>query len=389
MTKRWVLAVALTLGCVGMDVLVLGVEKAEPPQSQTKRTKAAAAEAKFRDSFDVDKGTLLDKGSNAYMILEPGYKLVLTNDKDTLTITVLAETKMVDTVRTRVVEERETEGGRLAEVSRNYFAFDKTTGNIYYFGEDVDVYNAQGDVINHEGSWLAGVHDARFGLMMPGQPRVGEHYYQEIAPGVAMDRARILSLTRKVKTPAGTFTNCLRTRESSDLEKGTEEKLYAPGVGLLKDGGFRLAKIEGAAITLPDPVAKTFQTTFPKGEIDKLDVEDEDGVTVYDLEFKDGTAEKETDITADGTMLEFSIVIHADQLPPAVMKTVQMAANGDKIGRIERVEIGYETKDGKAIKLNASVTRYAVEIATGNGTSEIVVAPDGAMVEREEPDGEE
>jgi len=37
----------------------------------------------------------------------------------------------------------------------------------------------------------------------------------------------------------------------------------------------------------------------------------ENGVTVYDLEFKDGPVEKETDIAADGTMLEYTVVVEA------------------------------------------------------------------------------
>jgi hypothetical protein len=393
MMKRWVFTTLLTLGLVGTGTLALGANKAEPAKKQSKRAKAAAAQTQFQDTFNVDKATLLDKGSNTYMVLEPGSKLTLVDGKDTLTITVLDETKLVDSVQTRIVEERETKGGKLEEVSRNYFAFDKATGNIYYFGEDVDTYDAKGNITGHEGGWLAGVKNARFGLMMPGQPKVGERYYQEMAPGVALDRAEVVSLTEKVKVPAGTFKDCLKTRESSGLEKGVEEKLYAPGVGLLKDGGFKLAKIEKPAIKLPDPVMKTFQTTFPKAQITKLDVDEENGVTVYDIEFKDGAVEKETDITADGCLLEFTVVIPAKEvgdpkrdtsrlgtLPAAAMKAVRAAAKGGKIGRIERVEISYETKDGKAIKLDKPVTHYAVEIVKGGKTSEVVVAPDGTRV---------
>ena len=379
MMKRRVLTVLLTLGMVGMSTLALGANKAEPAQGPSKRAKAPAAPAQFQDTFNVDKATLLDKGSNTYMILEPGYKLILADGKDTLTITVLDETKVVDGVQTRIVEERETKGGKLEEVSRNYFAFDKTTGNIYYFGEDVDTYDAKGNITGHEGSWLAGVKNARFGLMMPGQPKVGERYYQEMAPGVALDRAEVVSVTEKVKVPAGTFKDCLKTKESSGLEKGVEEKLFAPGVGLLKDGGFKLAKIEKPAVKLPDPVTKTFQATFPKAQITKLDVDEENGVTVYDIEFTDGKIEKETDITADGTMLEFTVVIPAKEVPAAAMKAVRAAAKGGKIGRIERVEIGYETKDGKAIKLDKPVTHYAVEIVTGGQSSPRAAALRGRL----------
>jgi hypothetical protein len=338
-------------------------------------------EATFRNTFPVDKNALENKGSSTYMILEPGHKLTLVDGKDTLTITVLPETKMVDGVRTRIVEERETEHGKLAEVSRNYFAFDKTSGDIYYFGEDVDMYDAQGKIRSHEGSWHAGVNGARLGLMMPGRPKVGDRYYQEVAPAIALDRAEVVSTTEKVKVPAGTFKNCLKTGESSGLEGGVETKLYAPGVGLLRDGGFKLTKVEKPAVKLPEPVARTFQTTFPKAEITKLDVDEENGVTVYDLEFKDGATEKETDITADGTMLEFTIVIPARQVPAPALRAVRAAAKGAKIGRIERIEIGYETKDAKVVKPDAPLTRYAVALTRGGQSTEIVVAPDGVVVE--------
>ena len=204
----------------------------------------AAPAATFQDTFNVDKTNLVDKGRSTYFILEPGYRLVLEDGKDTLTITVLDETKTVDGVKTRIVEERETKGGKLEEVSRNYFAVDKTTGDIYYFGEDVDMYGADGKVTGHEGSWLAGVSGAKFGLGMPGKPKVGARYYQEVAPEVAMDRAEVVSVSEECKVPAGTFKNCLRTRESSAVESGSEDKLYAPDVGLLKDGGFLLARVE-------------------------------------------------------------------------------------------------------------------------------------------------
>ncbi|HEV3166824.1 MAG TPA: hypothetical protein VGZ22_22545 [Isosphaeraceae bacterium] len=132
---------------------------------------------------------------------------------------------------------------------------------------------------------------------------------------------------------------------------------------------------------LPDPVKKTFRAQFPKAEIEKLDVDKENGVTVYDLEFKDGEVEKEADIAADGTMLEFTIVIAAKDVPAAAMKPIRNAAAGATMGRIERIEISYETKDGKAIKLPKPVTHYAVELSKGTQSAEIVVSPDGQVLE--------
>lgn len=202
-----------------------------------------SAKQDFRQTFTVDKANLTDTGRSTYFILEPGYRLTFQNGKDTLIATVLAETKTVDGVTTRIFEERETEGGQLVEISRNYLAIDKTTGDVYYFGEDVDEYK-NGKIVGHEGAWLSGVNGGRFGLMMPAKPKVGDRYYQEFAPKVAMDRAEVLSLAEQVKVPAGVFTNCLHTKESSAIESGSEDKWYAPDVGLIKDADFVLAKIE-------------------------------------------------------------------------------------------------------------------------------------------------
>ena len=208
---------------------------------------AAFADKGWQQTFSVDRANLVDNGRNTYFILEPGYRLRLENRKDSLTITVLNDTRVVDGVTCRVVEERETSSGQLAEVSRNYFAIDLTNKDVYYFGEEVDRYK-DGEAVGHEGAWLSGENGAKFGLMMPGKPRVKDKYYQEYAPGVALDRAEIVSTTERFIVPAGIFKNCLRTRESSGLELGREYKLYAPNVGLIKDGSFTLVKVEKAVL---------------------------------------------------------------------------------------------------------------------------------------------
>jgi uncharacterized membrane protein YkoI len=132
---------------------------------------------------------------------------------------------------------------------------------------------------------------------------------------------------------------------------------------------------------LPDPVEKTFRATFPKAEIDKVDATEENGIMVYDIEFTDGKQEKETDIAADGTMLEYTLVIAAKAIPPAAMKSIKAAAKGAKLGRCERIEITYETKDGAVVKLAEAVTRYAAEMARKGQNAEVIVSVDGTVVE--------
>lgn len=213
----------------------------------TYRTATRTSEQKqgndgWQTEFAVQKAELSASGRNPYFILEPTYQLAFEGGKERLVITVLDETKMVDGVETRVVEERETKDGKLVEVSRNYFAISKRDNSVFYFGEDVNIYKND-KIVNHEGAWLAGVNGAKFGLMMSGQITLKARYYQEIAPKVAMDRAEIMSLNETVKTPAGEFKNCLKVEETTPLETGVREyKYYAPEIGLVQDGSLKLVK---------------------------------------------------------------------------------------------------------------------------------------------------
>lgn len=228
-------------GSVGLlGLLVLGTFGPGPIGSAQ-----AQARPGWVDTFAVDKKDFVAVGANAFFRLEPGYRLKLEGREGgglvTLIITVLEETRAVDGVETRIVEERESKDGRLVEVSRNFFAFNTADRGIYYFGEDVDIYR-DGRIAGHEGAWESGRDGARFGLMMPDRPAVGARFYQEVAPGLAMDRAEIVGLDAALKTPAGAFRGCLKVAETTPLEPGKEYKLYAPGVGLIQDGSLLLTE---------------------------------------------------------------------------------------------------------------------------------------------------
>ena len=99
-----------------------------------------------------------------------------------------------------------------------------------------------GKVVNHESAWRAGVAGARLGLMIPAKPMVGQKFYQEIAPKVAMDRVEVVSIDETVKTPAGVFEHCVHLRETTPLERDVSHKYYAPGIGIIKDDEFELAE---------------------------------------------------------------------------------------------------------------------------------------------------
>src|SRR3954452_24249 len=106
----------------------------------------------WETAFPVDVKTLVTEGQSAYFVLKPGFQATFQDSGGKLVVTVLGETQSIGGVNTRVVEEREWKGTQLVEVSRNYLALDPRTGDVYYFGEDVDTYK-HGTVANHEGSW--------------------------------------------------------------------------------------------------------------------------------------------------------------------------------------------------------------------------------------------
>ncbi len=208
--------------------------------------KAEKDKIQWTKPFDPAQRDFSSTGKNRFFILQPDYQLVLEGKEDgksvRLVISVLKKTEKVGNMETRIVEEREFADGKLIEVSRNFFAIDKKRQDVFYFGEAVDIYK-NGKVIGHEGAWRADEKGNHAGIMMPGSILIGTRYYQEVAPGVAMDQAEIVDQETKLKTPAGTFKNCLKIKETTPLEPDVKEyKIYAPGIGLIKDGDLLLTK---------------------------------------------------------------------------------------------------------------------------------------------------
>ena len=209
-------------------------------------------EPQFTLEFDLEGCEGFEaKGANRYFILNPGYQLVLEGEEEgdavRLVITVLHQTEKIvlpdiGMVKTRVVEEQHSVNGKLVEVSRNFFAICDETNDVYYFGEEVDIFLSDG-TISHDGSWRAGVAGAMPGIIMPGTFLLGSRYFQERAPGVAMDRAEHVEMGLEVETEAGTFEKCVRVVETTPLEPGAEsEKIYCPGVGLVGDNAVELVE---------------------------------------------------------------------------------------------------------------------------------------------------
>ena len=215
----------------------------------------AAAEPEFTTDFDVERCEFGSSGRlNPYFSLNPGDQLTLTGEEDgeevEVEITVSNNTKWINfvtpegvalAVRARVVVEREWIDDELVEVSRNWYARCRQTNDVFYFGESVDIYE-DGEVVSHDGSWQAGVGGAQPGIIIPARFLLGSRYYQEIAPGVALDRAEHVEMGLEVDAAGETFESCVRVVETTPLEPGHESvKVYCPDVGLVQDNVATLA----------------------------------------------------------------------------------------------------------------------------------------------------
>ncbi len=221
----------------------------------------AWAAVQYTTRFALDECTFSSTGRNLHFSIRPADRLVLEGIEDgelvRLQITVLNQTKPIVflteegeslTVTARVVEEREWRSGKLVEVSRNFYARCVQTGDIFYFGEEVDIYDEEGQIIvSHEGAWLAGTARALPGLIMPGTFLLGSRYFQELASPVALDRAEHTKMGLTLKTPAGTFKDCVEVKETTPLEPGAVSiKRYCPEIGLVVDGVVKLVDFDVA-----------------------------------------------------------------------------------------------------------------------------------------------
>lgn len=177
---------------------------------------------------------------NPYLPLPAGRRIELRGDGLLVRITVLDQTEIVAGVETRIVEEYEATDGRVVEVSRNYFA-QARDGTVCYFGEDVDMYDENGDVTSHAGAWRAGGGNAP-GIFMPSPLRVGQAFHQEIAPGVAEDQANVVALGEATDVPAGTFDDTVTVLDRNPLDGTEDTKVYARDVGLIVDEAVRMTR---------------------------------------------------------------------------------------------------------------------------------------------------
>ncbi len=182
----------------------------------------------------IDPAAFVDVVDNEFFPLTPGTTLYYEGEAEGVAssneVAVTRRKKVILGVACIEVHDRAFEEGELVEDTLDWFAQD-VDGNVWYFGEDSKEIE-DGEVVSTEGSWMAGVNGALPGIIMEADPKVGDRYAQEDAPGVAEDLAKVVALDGSACVALGCFDGLLVTKEWTPLERGVvENKYYAEGIG--------------------------------------------------------------------------------------------------------------------------------------------------------------
>jgi hypothetical protein len=154
------------------------------------------------------------------------------NGPETIVVTVTPDRKDILGVSCTVVRDTATVNGSVVEDTFDWFAED-LSGAVWYMGEDTGEYS-NGQLLNKEGSWEAGVDNAKPGVVIPANPTVGMKYRQEYYACHAEDMGEVLALDASVTVPTGSYTGCLKTSDTTPLDTVVDEiKFYCPNIGLV------------------------------------------------------------------------------------------------------------------------------------------------------------
>jgi hypothetical protein len=190
---------------------------------------------------------------NPYYPLRVGNRWVYEDEGETVVVTVLNETKLIEGVECITVNDVVEIDGAVHEDTDDWYGIRKN-GTVDYCGEIVQNFEsfegddpARPELVDVDGSWKHGRDGALAGTQFLASPQVGRVYRQEFAAGNAEDAAEILSKTYRfgsnavldqyVPAPLAQLLcsagNCVVTGEFSPIEPGKiQRKYYARGIGL-------------------------------------------------------------------------------------------------------------------------------------------------------------
>jgi len=234
MRKLSSIGIAIGLLAAALGIAACGGDGSGGGSGDTSTAASSSQLPQGSEPVNLDPADFTTDITNQYWPMSPGSRWVYreTDGKggvQRVVVTVTDQTKVIDGVTARAVHDVVSEDGQPVEVTDDYYAQD-SSGTLWYLGENTAEYE-NGKVSSREGSFEAGVDGAQAGVILPGDPQVGQSYRQEYKAGEAEDQGKILTLDGTVTVPFGHFTGALGTEDSNPLDGSVEHKFYAKGVG--------------------------------------------------------------------------------------------------------------------------------------------------------------
>lgn len=204
--------------------------------------------------WNLKAENLSPTGHNPYYFpFRPGFKFIMERPDHPdgpyrKEVIVLHETEPFDVpgigkFYAAVIQEEEFFEGVWTQQALNWFAIDESTNSVYAFGELSWEVDEQGNKI-FEGTWRVGEPDgggadspnADPGMLMPGTINLGARFIYDGSESESLGGTENQELDITFETPAGTFKNCLRTREQNLTHiDDVTDKVWCPGIGLVFD----------------------------------------------------------------------------------------------------------------------------------------------------------
>ncbi|MEK6326137.1 MAG: hypothetical protein AABM66_01255 [Actinomycetota bacterium] len=238
--KRTATALGVT-AVLAFGVAACGGDDTPTVTQATPTASSSSAESNLPQGSEpvkLDPADFTTKIDNPYWPMSPGSKWVYSETdtvggREHVVVEVTDKIKKIaNGIEARVIRDTVSKNGTPVEITDDWYAQD-SAGNIWYLGEYVTNYE-NGKVVDHTGSFEAGVDGAQAGIAMPANPEPGLSYRQEYYKGEAEDKGAVITVgEEQVQVPFGHFdTGVLMTRDLVPTEPKVEElKFYAPDVG--------------------------------------------------------------------------------------------------------------------------------------------------------------
>ncbi len=215
-------------------------------QAQARKPTSIVPEDKL-EKLDTSRFSRPTEITNKWLPMRPGTRFVYdgTTVEDDgkvvphqIIINITDLVKTIGGVRTLVSYDLDYTEGELSEAELAFYAQDDD-GNVWRFGEYPEEYDGRKFV--KAPAWIHGIQDARAGIMMKAEPRLGTPSYSHgYGPAVNWtDRGQVHAMGQEVLVGTTRHADVLVIKETSIEEESADAaqlKYYAARVGNIKVG---------------------------------------------------------------------------------------------------------------------------------------------------------